>query len=230
MDSDDLLSSRVSGYGSDTDQSLNPGTSNSQRSRRRPATVYDAVAGRVWYNQIRANEDKHTQGSSSKLKKNSTREAPFAPEEVLFRRRNAPERYAEYDIYHAHERDLPHSGRGVLPESDLLGVIHAYSSKFYGALDRSQRQMDGRNVDGRSMDETALLAFGILLEEAGKEVLGRRGDLVFTEAAESPSSSSDERGQEPQLEPATSQPAEDLATAPASKRRKLTKSETTSTL
>lgn len=31
------------------------------------------------------------------------------------------------------------------------------------------------------MDETALLAFGILLEEAGKEAIGARGDLVFTE-------------------------------------------------
>ena len=34
------------------------------------------------------------------------------------------------------------------------------------------------------MDETALLAFGILLEEAGREGLGRRGDLVFTEGME----------------------------------------------
>lgn len=34
------------------------------------------------------------------------------------------------------------------------------------------------------MDETALLAFGILLEEASREALGRRGDLVFTEGVE----------------------------------------------
>lgn len=34
------------------------------------------------------------------------------------------------------------------------------------------------------MDETALLALGILLEETGREVLGRRGDLVFTEGVE----------------------------------------------
>jgi hypothetical protein len=34
------------------------------------------------------------------------------------------------------------------------------------------------------MDETALLALGILLEEAGKDVLGKRGDLVFTEGME----------------------------------------------
>jgi hypothetical protein len=36
------------------------------------------------------------------------------------------------------------------------------------------------------MDETALLAFGILLEEAGREALGKAGDLVFTEAAMEP--------------------------------------------
>ena len=34
------------------------------------------------------------------------------------------------------------------------------------------------------MDETALLAFGILLEESGREILGRTGDLVFTEGEE----------------------------------------------
>jgi hypothetical protein len=152
---------------------------------------------------------------------------PFAPEEVLFRRKNAPERYAEHDIYHAHERDLPHSGRGVLPGSDLLKAIHAYSSRFYGALECDQRYLDGRNVDERSMDETALLALGILLEEAGKEVLGRRGDLVFTEgdARSSPSSSDD-------MEPNMHESAEESGQGPgprSSKRRKLVKSETSST-
>lgn len=37
------------------------------------------------------------------------------------------------------------------------------------------------NADLRSMDETALLAFGILLEEAGQSLLGKRGDMVMTE-------------------------------------------------
>lgn len=41
------------------------------------------------------------------------------------------------------------------------------------------------------MDETALLAFGILLEEAGREVLGSRGDLTFTEEAEASDEASD---------------------------------------
>jgi len=40
------------------------------------------------------------------------------------------------------------------------------------------------SADWCSMDETALLAFGILLEEAGREILGNTGDLVFTEGEE----------------------------------------------
>lgn len=95
-------------------------------------------------------------------------------------------RYAEYDIYPSHERDLPRGGRDVLPGSDLLKAVHSYSSHYYEAMSRRDAQ-DDRRLDNRSMDETALLAFGILLEEAGREVLGRRGDLVFTEAGESPS-------------------------------------------
>ncbi|EAT88887.2 hypothetical protein SNOG_03682 [Parastagonospora nodorum SN15] len=35
----------------------------------------------------------------------------------------------------------------------------------------------------RCMDETALIAFGILMEEMGNEMLGETGDLAFTEAA-----------------------------------------------
>jgi len=39
-------------------------------------------------------------------------------------------------------------------------------------------------VNFSSMDETALLALGILLEEAAEEVLGERGDMVFVEGEE----------------------------------------------
>jgi hypothetical protein len=166
----------------------------------------------------------------------SSRDVPYAPDEVLFRRQGAPIRFEENDIYYAHERELPTEQR-VLPDSDLLKAIHSYASQFYDRTTaKRQRQhkaawrrvrpaqayrlganrvnssmakkisrregsndgpmghrlshirrdglsmhRDGRN-DERSMDETALIAFGILLEEAGKEVLGQNGDLVFTEA------------------------------------------------
>lgn len=108
----------------------------------------------------------------------------LAPEEVLFSRTNAPQRYAEKDIYLAHE-DLPAGGvRGVLPDSDLVKALHGYASHFYEAMGQRHGR-DGREntacVNERSMDETALLAVGILLEEAARESLGRNGDLVFTE-------------------------------------------------
>lgn len=128
---------------------------------------------------VKTNPPKDHQRSLSPIIKHPTKDTPLAPEEVLFRRKGAPQRYEEHDIYFAHARDLP--GRAALPDSDLLKAVHAYSSHYYGALKRSE---GGKAVDERSLDETALLAFGILIEEAGREVLGRRGDLVFTEGAE----------------------------------------------
>jgi hypothetical protein len=126
--------------------------------------------------------------------KHSTRITSLAPEEVLFQRKDAPARYAEEDIYMAHERDLPDGGRDVLPDSDLLKAVHSYTSHYYEALGRNapEHYVGRRNINQQSMDETALLAFGILLEEAGREVLGKHGDLVFTEGVEA----SDDGGEE----------------------------------
>lgn len=91
-------------------------------------------------------------------------------------------------MYYAHERDLPRGGRGVLPESDLLKAVHGYSGRFYSRMKkRSTVALQSNNVDEASMDETALLAFGILLEEAGRDVLGKRGDMVFTEGSKTQS-------------------------------------------
>ena len=116
---------------------------------------------------------------------------PLRPDEALFQRKYAPERYEEHDLYKAHVRDLPGGGTDILPDTDILRSVHAYTSKFYAAMERrrqQQREKCGtpavRPFNYPSMDESALLAFGILLEEAGREVLGRRGDLVFTEAWE----------------------------------------------
>lgn len=93
------------------------------------------------------------------------------PEAVLFRRKHAPTRYVESDIYFANEREL----RTELPESDLLKALHCYTSDFY-----SRAIADGGIGDYRSMDETALVALGILMEEAARDTLGQTGDLVFT--------------------------------------------------
>ena len=97
---------------------------------------------------------------------------PIPPDEVLFRRLGAPERDIHDDYYWA-DRHL--SEKQVLPDSDLLKAIHSYAADFYNAMG------DKGRVNFLSMDETALLAIGILLEETADEVLGETGDMVFVE-------------------------------------------------
>lgn len=155
-----------------------------EAARQRHATVYDAVAGRV---SLKFSKDSATGGSrKTLLGQHHLGDPVLTPEEVLFSQKRAPQRYAEKDIYFAHD-DLPHGGREVLPDSDMLKSVHRYASHFYDALGQrheGKARGDIRHVDERSMDETALLAFGILLEEAAREALGKDGDLVFTEGIE----------------------------------------------
>lgn len=109
---------------------------------------------------------------------------------MLFRRKDAPPRYAEKDVYFAGTDALAaHDGNKgrLLPASDVLKAVHGYAAGFYeaAAAEREAKgraaRLGGRLADERSMDETALLAFGVLLEEAAREALGKNGDLVFTE-------------------------------------------------
>ncbi|KAK2882445.1 hypothetical protein FQN49_000337 [Arthroderma sp. PD_2] len=157
------------------DGSVGAGAIENTKSRKGPkirhASVYDAVAGRI-------STDKSYNKSSSVANNyhgtSSTRIFPAVPpEEVLFRRQNAPIRYMENDFYFANENipdDQP------LPDSDLLKAIHAYTSDLYGngTVDRGQSAW-------RSMDETALIALGFLLEEVATEALEETGDMVFVE-------------------------------------------------
>jgi len=85
-------------------------------------------------------------------------------------------RYAENDAYFANDQ-LGADQR--LPDPDLLKHLHAYASDFY----RSATTSRGKR-DWRSMDETALLALGILLEETAAELLGETGDLALVEGDE----------------------------------------------
>ncbi|KAI1658164.1 hypothetical protein F4813DRAFT_55839 [Daldinia decipiens] len=149
--------------------------------KRRNANVYDAVAGRVTTTlPLDDGSESEIPSHHSRTSRDHRRDPTLAPEEVLFRRIRAPVRYAEKDIYHAHE-ELQGGGRGTLPDSDMLKAVHSYSSHFYAALAMTRGEPDARTIDEQSMDETALLAFGILLEEASRSALGRTGDLVFTE-------------------------------------------------
>ncbi|EFQ32304.1 membrane protein [Colletotrichum graminicola] len=160
---------------------------------QRHANVYDAVAGRITFESklgaaARGERPPNASLKPPKLSRHPINASALAPEEVLFRRKAAPERFAEFDVYMSHERRLLDSGRAPLPDSDLLKSVHFYASHFYSTLGGPKRnpsyQVGARNIDERSMDESALLAIGILLEEAGKDVLGRKGDMVFTEGLE----------------------------------------------
>lgn len=154
-----------------------------------------------------------------------SRNTRLAPEEALFRSAGAPPRYEETDTYFAHA-DLP---KDTLPSSELVKAVHHYASRYYEALpervERQRRQEpkgrretrgkqrgrqiqqpekdykpNRRLIDERSMDETALLAFGILLEEAGRAVLGRNGALVLTEAAGEDEADADDEAVAEELE------------------------------
>ncbi|KAK4230271.1 hypothetical protein QBC38DRAFT_50342 [Podospora fimiseda] len=155
-------------------------------SHRRQYSLYDAVAGRIYppehplFQSTHKTTPKGNASPTSKPRRHSFSKTipPFTPEEALLRRKNAPGKWIEYDTYWASE-DL--EGTDVrLPESELLVCLHSYVSKFYDLVGAG-KGTDKRLVDERSMDETALLAIGILLEEAGREVLGKRGGEVFVE-------------------------------------------------
>jgi hypothetical protein len=150
---------------------------------KRHASVYDAVAGvpfiltalfcrlillgRVGLNGFIT---KHAGAFASDLP--SANIKPLAPQEVLLRRVRAPTQAPLG--YYAADEELPADQR--LPDSDLLKAIHAYASDFY-----SMATHDKGRCDFRSMDETALLALSVLLEEAAVEVLGETGDMVLVE-------------------------------------------------
>ncbi|THY84367.1 hypothetical protein D6C92_09310 [Aureobasidium pullulans] len=135
--------------------------------KRRKITVYEAVAGKAGYESLLPSE-KRTATKYRDTQTNSLQSVP--PDEVLFRRQGAPERYEESDVYRAPHTDIP------LPDSDLLKFIHRYASAFY-----SKATLDKGQLDFQSLDETALLALGILLEETAALHLGETGHSAFIE-------------------------------------------------
>ena len=163
----------------------------SNHKTKRQTTLYDAVAGTSLHyylfgnfaNQLLSGRVSSTGFIPPNPRISAYRDTPTSstvavpPEEVLFRRKGAPTRYEEDDLYWA-DRKLNDNQK--LPESDLLKAIHAYSSDFYG------RAVKGRGkVDFESLDETALLAVGILMEEMARDALGETGDLAFVEGENS---------------------------------------------
>jgi hypothetical protein len=133
----------------------------SDSQKRNPiGNLYDAVAGRLGIDGFLSDKNRNLK--------------PLRPDEVLYSRAGAPMRYEEDDEYTQH-RHLP---EGALPDSDLLKTIHAYVSDYYGS---GSGHLGDTRLDFDSMDETALIAFGILLEETAAEILGETGHLAFVE-------------------------------------------------
>ncbi|KAB2101115.1 hypothetical protein AA0113_g3650 [Alternaria arborescens] len=137
-----------------------------KRPRKRRATVYDAVHRKV----ARTGLIAHIRDPKASRK-------PLRPDEVLFKRKNAPMRYEEDDYYPAHSK-LPANQK--LPSGDLADVLRTYVSTLW-ARTKGPRMMQRT---WRGMDESALIALSILMEETARGALGETGDLAFTEAAE----------------------------------------------
>lgn len=154
-----------------------------RHNKRRKVTLYDAVAGRASYEGFLARPKitRHRDRTSNTL-------TPIPPEEVLFGYKDAPNRYEEDDIYFA-DRHLDQSSElQRLPDSDLLKALHAYASDFYATT-----AQQGRSEDYGSMDETALLALGILIEEAASDAASLaqpEGESVMDDDSESEATSS----------------------------------------
>ena len=132
-----------------------------RRLKRRVASVYDAVAGRVGPNGFLTQEQLH----SSSL-------VPHTPDEILRRGVHTPVEVFD-NLYNADERLEPNQ---QLPDSDLVKTLHAYASDFYDMATENKGLHDFK-----SFDETALLAFGVLLEESALEMLGETGDMTLVE-------------------------------------------------
>ncbi|KAG9196505.1 hypothetical protein G6011_01626 [Alternaria panax] len=137
-----------------------------KRLRKRRATVYDAVHRKVAQTGLIA----HIRDPKASRK-------ALRPDEVLFKRKNAPMRYEEDDYYPAHTK-LP--ADQSLPSGDLADALNTYVSTLWA---RTKGPRLGPRT-WRGMDETALIALSILMEETARGMLGETGDLAFTEAAD----------------------------------------------
>lgn len=76
----------------------------------------------------------------------------------------------------------------LFPDSDLLKAIHRYAAEYYARTLPPAEQ----RLSNQSLDETALLALGTLLEQAVVRCLGENGELELVEKR----SAGDDKGSE----------------------------------
>jgi hypothetical protein len=142
-------------------ESAKPGDIKNSSTSTRQFTLYDVVAGRASLNGFLTPEQQQEEAI-----------LPLLPEEVLHGRRNVPNKLIDEAYASAADRQ-PIAN---LPESEMLKAIHTYTSEFYAASAREEGKFDFN-----SLNETALIAIGILIEEAVRDTLGENGDMAFVE-------------------------------------------------
>ncbi|KIW03398.1 uncharacterized protein PV09_05603 [Verruconis gallopava] len=125
------------------------------RPKRNP-NIYDCVAG-----------DVRGKATSRGLYRHQPFTQPYSAAEFFFEQLRAVfgNKNEDARLYWHRELDSHHP-----PQSDILWAIHRYASQFF-ARDKSPSL--------KFMDESALLALGILVEETMKDELGETGFLAF---------------------------------------------------
>ncbi|KAJ5145278.1 hypothetical protein N7448_002670 [Penicillium atrosanguineum] len=144
--------------------------------KRRMATIYDVIARRVgphgFLKKARASKYRDTTSSTQKC---------IAPMDHLFKRpvhwnnKVKGEPYLKTDKLppdNPMDRKMKYP-RNRFPDNDLLTAMHAYAADKY--ILGHERGRKNRNFV--SFNESALLAFGILIEELSRSAVGPSGDI-----------------------------------------------------
>lgn len=131
-----------------------------------------------WYDAHRFLESKATRRSDvydhETLEKQTYHTHSNARDEVGGRESHLPDLELRNDP--EVEKIAERKDRARLPDSDLCKAVHRYSSGFYSLLQHGTSQPESEDTDTvltsfRSFDESALLAFGILLEESAANLV-----------------------------------------------------------
>ncbi|KUL88518.1 hypothetical protein ZTR_05499 [Talaromyces verruculosus] len=131
--------------------------------RKKRLTVYDAVAGRV--NRQRLISRSYT----SRWRRNVSSTRAVRPSNDILSRLEGDEDLEDW-IDEETLNDVP------LPESDIIEAVQSYAGHFYANTTASRRTEPFSSMNG-----SALIAMGVLLEELGNELLGETGDMVLVE-------------------------------------------------
>ncbi|CAN6597556.1 hypothetical protein TRVA0_001S04456 [Trichomonascus vanleenenianus] len=160
-------------------------TRKKNRNSLRRRTVYDAVAGRLrrsdagngygftgpWLNEEANIEDEQIMaGVTNAFSGTKLHHAAVAPDDLLLHLNAKRSELANGD------EAIPVIDHKDLPDSELLKALHYYAAEYY--------RHTGRPRGFRSMDETALIALGVLVEEKIKEELGPNGHLCYAKSGD----------------------------------------------